>query len=149
MSKAAVFQVIVGCLAWLGSGACTGDPVTPAAISEVDSIWVAPAERSIGVLGTQFDVGAAALADDGSILYGSTMDPESFAWSSSAPDVAALGTRFHEPTGNHIPVITRVGDGAATITATSGGITSTTHRRKCTRCTRRSGQPPVGFPYRR
>lgn len=122
-----------GCgLLWMGLGACGGETVTPPPISDdpasdstVDSIRVAPAERTIGMLGTQFDVGATALAEDGSTVYGSTMNPERFTWSSSAPDVARLSTKFDTPTGNDLPVVSGVGEGTATIAATSGGLTGT------------------------
>lgn len=113
---------------WAALGACGDDTVIPPPVSDptVDSILVAPADHTVGVLGTTFPVGASALAEDGSTVYGSTMEPGRFTWSSSAPDVARLSTALHAPTGNELPVVTAVGEGTATITATSDGLTGST-----------------------
>jgi len=122
MRPSAMCWSAAGGLLWV-AGACNGDstaPVTPAEPDTVvSSIEVNPSERTIGVLGTQFDVGAVALNGDGTILYVSGTGRLS--WSSSAPDVATLDTRPHF-TGREIPVVTGVGEGTATITASSQGV---------------------------
>ena len=91
------------------------EPVTPD--SAVRSLRVLPADRTIGVLGTRIEMGAAALMADGNMSYGSTLDPGRFSWSSSAPEVAAIdGDR----------IVTALSVGTATITATSGGVSGRT-----------------------
>ena len=91
------------------------EPVTPD--SAVRSLRVLPADRTIGVLGTRIEMGAAALMADGGVLYGSTLDPGRFSWSSSASDVAGIdGDR----------IVTALSVGTATITATSQGVSGST-----------------------
>ncbi|MCA1792108.1 MAG: Ig-like domain-containing protein, partial [Thioalkalivibrio sp.] len=69
------------------------------------------------MLGTApFEVGAAALTKDGSILYGSTLDPGRFSWSSSAPNIATVESVLYPATGREIRTVTGVSEGAATIT---------------------------------
>ena len=116
------------CLA-LALGACGNDDPPPTGPSEpdtvVDSIWVDPPERNIGVLGiATVSVGAAALNEGGDVLYGSTLDPGRFAWSSSAPDIATVDAVPHPHIeGREGRLVTGLSEGTATITATSQGVT--------------------------
>ena len=115
-------------------GVCGGESAAPVAPSApdtvaapapdtvVDSIWVAPSERTIGFLGTRFLTGAGALAADGTTLYDTGSDPGRFAWSSSAPEIAAVGEEILL-NGRSTPSVTGLSDGTATITATSQGVT--------------------------
>jgi outer membrane protein assembly factor BamB len=97
-------------------------PADPKPETVVDSIWVSPLERTIGVLGTKIWVGAAALAKDGTILYGTTRNPERFSWSSSAPDIATVDEDTVLVNGATVRLVRGVREGMATITATSDGM---------------------------
>ncbi|TVR56271.1 MAG: hypothetical protein EA421_04100 [Gemmatimonadales bacterium] len=90
----------------------------------VTSIRVAPREQTVGVLGTEFAVRAMALNASGDTLYASWSSPGRFEWSSSAPEIATLGTYEHHRTGVPLPLVRTVAEGTATITATSQGLTS-------------------------
>ena len=131
--RTGVLSAVSACLplAFGGCGAEQAAPVAPSAPDTVgptasntvvDSIWVRPPERTIGLLGTRFRPYAEALAVDGTWLYSSVQDPGRFSWSSSAPEIASVSgdtvldwgaTRF----------VTGLSDGTATITATSQGVT--------------------------
>ena len=120
---------------WLVLGGCGEDraaPVAPSAPDTVDptapntvvaSIRITPSERTIGFLGTRFHTGAAALAADGTTLYDSGDDPGLFAWSSSAPEIAAVSGDSIRSNGLATRTVTGLSDGTAIITATSRGVT--------------------------
>ena len=115
----------------VGAYACGGDLVTPPVETEepdpvVSSIELRPPDRTIGVLGTSFQIRALALAADGEMLYGSYLDPDRFAWSSSAPDVATVSEVTHPITGRSVRLVTGMGEGTATITGTSQGFSGST-----------------------
>ena len=95
----------------------------PAPDTVVDSIWIAPSERTISFLGTRFYLFARALAADGTTLYDTDDDPGRFAWSSSAPEIAAVGEVIRS-NGEPTPSATGLSDGTATITATSQGVSA-------------------------
>ena len=124
---------MVGLSLWIVLGACTEDGVAPPVDREtsdpvVTSIRVWPCgcphmdrfgpERKIGVLGTTVRFSAAALAEDGTVLYTSHTDPDQFSWSSSAPDFATV-----EKSGVTLVLVTGVSEGTATISATSEDVT--------------------------
>ena len=120
---------------WLAIGGCGGERAAPVAPSAPDtvasstpdrvvaSIRITPSERTIGFLGTRFHTGAAALAADGTTLYHSGDDPGLFAWSSSAPEIAAVSADSIRSNGLATRTVTGLGDGTAIITATSRGMT--------------------------
>ena len=120
---------------WLLAGGCGGEraaPVGPTAPDTVAptvpdtvvaSIRITPSERTIGFLGTRFHTGAAALAADGTTLYDSGHDPGGFAWSSSAPEIAAVSRDSIQSNGQATRTVTGLSDGTAIITATSRGVT--------------------------
>ena len=101
----------------------TGGPSAPDTV--VASIRITPSERTIGFLGTRFRTGAAALAADGTTLYDTRHDPGRFAWSSSAPEIASVSGDSILSDGGSTRTVTGLGDGTATITATSQGVTGT------------------------
>ena len=115
-------------------GGCGGESTAPVAPSVPDtvepsapdtvvaSIRITPSERTIGFLGTRFRIGATALAADGRTLYRSNRDPGRFAWSSSAPEIAAVGEVILS-NGESTPSVTGLSDGTATIAATTQGVT--------------------------
>lgn len=121
-----VLPIWSACLS-IAVGACGEDGTAPVDPAEPDtvisSIRVSPSERTIGVLGTQIEVGATALNEDGEMLYGSTLDPGRFSWSTSASDVATVDEETHPITGRSVRLVTGVSEGTATITATSQGAT--------------------------
>ena len=109
-------------------GACAEDGVTPPVDPEtsepdtvVRSIQVNPPERMIGVLGTTVRFSGAALAEDGTVLYRSSRDPDRFSWSSSAPEIATVDVTPGSLGGLFV-LVTGVSEGTATITATSEGV---------------------------
>ena len=116
-------------------GGCGGERAAPVAPSVPDtvvstapdtvvaSIRITPSERTIGFLGTRFRPSAEALAADGTTLYRTAFDPGRFAWSSSAPEIAAVSEDSTLSNGGSTPSITGLSDGTATITATSQGVT--------------------------
>ena len=120
---------------WLLAGGCGGEraapvgPTTPDTVAlpapdtVVDSIWVRPPERTIGLLGTRFTTTAVAFSADGTRLYASIRDPGRFSWSSSAPEVAAVSADTIGHNGRATRFVTGLSDGTATITATSQGVT--------------------------
>ena len=109
---------------WLVFAGCGGESAAPVAPSAPDtvvaSIRITPSERTIGLLGTRFGTGAAALAADGTTLYHTGHDPGRFAWSSSAPEIASVSG---DGNGESARLITGLSNGTATITATSQGVT--------------------------
>ncbi len=109
---------------WLVFAGCGGERAAPVAPSAPDtvvaSIRITPSERTIGLLGTRFGTGAAALAADGTTLYHTGHDPGRFAWSSSAPEIASVSG---DGNGESARLITGLSNGTATITATSQGVT--------------------------
>ena len=119
----------------LASGGCGGEraapvaPTAPDTVSSpaldtaVDSIWVRPPERTIGLLGTRFTTTGVAFAADGTRLYASILDPGRFSWSSSAPEIAAVSGDSIGLDGRATRFVTGLSDGTATITATSQGVT--------------------------
>ena len=120
---------------WLLAGGCGGERAAPVAPSApdtvgspvpdtvVDSIWVRPPERTIGLLGTRFTTTGVAFAADGTWLYASVLDPGRFSWSSSAPEIAVLSGDSIRSNGRSTRFVTGLSDGTATITATSQGVT--------------------------
>ena len=120
---------------WLFVGGCGGERAAPVAPSAPDtvapsgpdtivaSIRITPSERTIGILGNQFETGAAALAADGTTLYDTGDDPDLFAWSSSAPEIASVSGDSILSNGASTRTVTGLSDGTATITATSQGVT--------------------------
>ena len=116
--------------------ACGENEATPVGPVESDtvvsSIWVEPSERTIGVLGVApFSVGAAALNENGDILYGTTRNPERFSWSSSATNIATIEKTTCRPdhplpTARLCRLVKSESEGTATITATSQGVTGST-----------------------
>ena len=96
-------------------------PTTPDTV--VASIRITPSERTIGFLGTRFYPFADALAADGTTLYHTGHDPGRFAWSSSAPEIASVSGDSILSNGGSTRTVTGLGDGTATITATSQGVT--------------------------
>ena len=124
---AAFLSLVIG-----GCGEDRAAPVAPSAPDTVAptapdtvvvSIRITPSERTIGFLGTRFHTGAAALAEDGTLLYGSRWYPGRFAWSSSAPEVASVSGDSMLSNGGSTRTVTGLSDGTATITATSQGVT--------------------------
>ena len=101
----------------------SGAPAAPDTV--VASIRITPSERTIGFLGTRFRTGADALAADGTTLYDTRHDPGRFAWSSSAPEIASVSGDSILSDGGSTRTVTGLGDGTATITATSQGVTGT------------------------
>jgi outer membrane protein assembly factor BamB len=119
-------------LLWIAVGSCGGGDVTPPIDTSgpvVSSIRIvacfcgypAPptSERTIGVLGTKVLINAEALAEDGAVLYSTADNPSRFSWSSSDSAVATVDMSSFP----RVPRITGVGEGDATITATSQGVT--------------------------
>lgn len=82
--------------------------------SVVASVEILPPERVLGSIGIMSRMGARTLAADGRPLRGSYAYPERFRWSSNANDVATV---------DQMGVITSSGQGTATITARSEGVT--------------------------
>lgn len=119
-------RTVTACL-WLVFAGCGGEraePVAPPAPDTVvASIRITPSERTIGILGTRFHIGAAALAADGTTLYHTGDDPGRFAWSSSAPEIASVIGDSIPGNGGSTRTVTGLRDGTATITATSQGVT--------------------------
>ena len=124
---------------WLAVAACGADSAAPVGPEDPDdadpvvnsiSVWPCGCpfmdrfgpERTIGVLGTTVRFSAAALAEDGTILYRSSGDPDRFSWSSSAPDVATVEVTPGS-LGGSLVLVTGVSEGTATISATSEGVT--------------------------
>src|SRR5690606_30371034 len=56
------------------------------------------------------------------VLYGSTLEPDRFSWTSSAPDIATVVEEMHPVLGTRIQLITGLREGTAVITASSRGI---------------------------
>ena len=120
---------------WLIVGGCSGERAAPAGPSASDtaapsnsdtvvaSIRMTPSERTIGLLGTRFRTTAVAFASAGTRLYSSYQEPSRFAWSSSAPEIAAVSGDSMLSNGGSTRAVTGLSDGTATITATSGGVT--------------------------
>ena len=131
---AGILPTASACLS-LVFGGCGGEQAAPVAPSApdtiappapdtvVDSIWVRPPERTIGLLGTRFTTTAVAFAADRTRLYASIRDPGRFSWSSSAPEVAAVSGDTIGFNGRATRFVTGLSDGTATITATSQGVT--------------------------
>lgn len=124
--RAGIPPTVTACL-WLVFAGCGGEGAAPVAPSAPDtvvaSIRITPSERTIGILGNRFPTGAAALAADGTTLYDTGSDPGRFAWSSSVPEVASVSRDSTLGNGGSTLVVTGLSDGAATITATSQGVT--------------------------
>src|SRR5262245_24458578 len=97
-------------------GACSPDDPPPAGpdAAVVSSVQIYPSERTLGMLGVTVQLAAGSFAADGSVVYGLRTSPERFSWTSSDPDVATVDDRG---------LITSVGEGKATITATVEGVT--------------------------
>ena len=125
--RAGILSAASACL-WLAFGGCGGEPATPVAPTTPDtvvaSIRITPSEQTIGLLGTRFDLGAAALAADGTVLYGSVWDPGRFSWSSSSPEVASVSGDSLGHEGGATRFVTGLSEGMATITATSQGVSA-------------------------
>jgi outer membrane protein assembly factor BamB len=73
-----------------------------------------PPERLLASIGITTRIGAVRLAAGGRRIGGSRAYPERFSWSTDAPDVARVDQQG---------VVTSMGEGTATITATSDGVT--------------------------
>ena len=121
--RVGIRPTVNACL-WLVFAGCGGESAAPVAPSAPDtvvtSIRITPSERTIGLLGTRFGTGAAALAADGTTLYHTGHDPGRFAWLSSAPEIASVSGNSN---GGSARLVTGLSDGTATITATSQGVT--------------------------
>ena len=104
---------------WISVGACGGDagdtPVGPEDLEsgKVSRVWIIPDEKLFGMLGVTMRYAGGAFAADDSLVYGMRDDAGHFSWSSSDPEVATVEGG----------VVTSVGEGTATITATVEGVT--------------------------
>jgi outer membrane protein assembly factor BamB len=81
--------------------------------SVVSSVEMLPPQRLLGSIGLSSRVGARTVAADGRLLRGSRAYPEHFTWASDDSSVVTVDARG---------VVTSVGEGTATITATSDGV---------------------------
>jgi alpha-tubulin suppressor-like RCC1 family protein len=125
MSDAASFKEGLMCRANLVFGlgltsllaftGCGGDPARPAT---VDSVSISPSSVSHDALGATADLIATARSSDGSVIAG-----QEFSWSSSNESVATVFSLPSLPEAGS--VVTAVGNGTATITASAGGASGT------------------------
>jgi len=80
------------------------------------SVEMLPSERPLFFIGMSYRIGARTVAADGTWLKGARLNPQLFRWSSDAPNIVTVDS---------LGVVTAVSEGAARVSATSGGATGT------------------------
>jgi outer membrane protein assembly factor BamB len=101
-------------------GACEDaqvvEPPTQPDSARAASVEMLPAERSLSAIGMTYQMRASTVAANDSVLFTTTTQPDSFFWSSNAPDVVTV-----EQNG----VVTARRVGIAEVSARSAGVTGT------------------------
>jgi outer membrane protein assembly factor BamB len=92
------------------------EPLTGVDSARAASVEMLPAERSLSFIGMIYQMRAHTVAANDSVLFTNTTQPDSFFWSSNAPDVVTVDQ-------NGVVTARRVG--TAKVSARSSGVTGT------------------------